>query len=130
MAGLAGGLGGIVYFSLSPDASQLSLTQGHILAAVVAGLVLHMHNILPLMAMITIRKGRNFWLYWAESYIIEAVVEGMLLSLGLIAALLATQATKATIVGSSQSNDLSGSNGPETAAPAATAIAATTVANM
>ena len=93
MAALAGGLGGIVYFSLRPEIGGLALTQEHMIAAALAGLVLHVHNILPVMGMITIRKGKGFWLFWAESYLIKAVVEGMLLSLGLIAALLVTQET-------------------------------------
>ena len=93
MAGLAGGLGGIVFFSLRPEIGGLALTQEHMIAAAMAGLVMHIHNILPVVGMITIRKGRGFWLFWAESYMIEAVVEGMLLSLGLIAALLVIQQT-------------------------------------
>ncbi len=93
MAALAGGLGGIVFFSLRPEIGGLALTQEHMIAAAMAGLVMHVHNILPVVGMITIRKGRGFWLFWAESYMIEAVVEGMLLSLGLIAALLVTQQT-------------------------------------
>lgn len=93
MAALAGGLGGIIFFSLKPEIGVLALTQEHMIAAAMAGLVMHIHNILPVVGMITIRKGRGFWLFWAESYMIEAVVEGMLLSLGLIAALLVTQQT-------------------------------------
>lgn len=93
MAALAGGLGGIVFFALRPEGTSLALTQGHMVAAGLAGLVLHLHNILPVVGMVTLRKGRRFWLFWADSYVLEAVVEGMLLSLGLVAALIAVQAT-------------------------------------
>jgi hypothetical protein len=93
MAALAGGLGGIVFFALRPEGASLALTQGHMVAAGLAGLVLHLHNILPVVGMVTLRKGKRFWLFWADSYVLEAVVEGMLLSLGLVAALIAVQAT-------------------------------------
>ncbi len=93
MAATAGGLGGIVFFSLRPEGASLALTQGHMIAAGLAGLVLHLHNILPVVGMVTLRKGKRFWLFWADSYVLEAVVEGVLLSLGLFAALLAVQAS-------------------------------------
>ncbi|MCI0439861.1 MAG: hypothetical protein L0177_12125 [Chloroflexi bacterium] len=92
MAGMAGALGGIVYASLRPEGAVLAITQGHIIAAALAGLVLHLHNIIPVVGMITLRKGRRFWLFWAESYLLEATVEGILFSLGLLGALLAMQA--------------------------------------
>ena len=63
------------------------------IAAALAGLVLHLHNIVPVLGMITLRKGRSFWASWGESYALEIFVEGMLLSLGLLAALLVVQAT-------------------------------------
>lgn len=93
MASVAAGLGGIVFFSMRPEGAVLAVTQGHMIAAGLAGLVLHAANILPVVGMVTLRKGARFWLFWADAYVLEAVVEGMLISLGLIAALLTVQAS-------------------------------------
>ena len=90
---LTGAVAGIVYFSLRPEGASLALTQGHIVAALLAGLVLHLQSILPVVGIVTIRKGVKFWRFWAESYLVDSVVDGMLLSLGLIAAVVTVQAS-------------------------------------
>ena len=88
---LATGLAGIVFMALSPQ-SAFSLTQGHMLAAGAAGLTLYSANLLLVGGMLTLRKGMGYWAQWKNTFAFEAVQEGGLLSVGLMGALLASQA--------------------------------------
>ncbi len=88
---LAAGLAGIVFMSLSPQGA-FSLTQGHMLAAGAAGLTLYSANLLLVGGMLTLRKGMEYWAQWKDTFAFEAIQEGGLLSVGLMGALLVTQA--------------------------------------
>ena len=63
-----------------------------LLAAGAAGMALHACNVILVIGMVVLRKGRSFWTSWKETYAFEAVQEGGLLTLGLVAALMAAQA--------------------------------------
>jgi signal transduction histidine kinase len=80
------GLAGIVFWSLSPDTADQLFTPGGVVAAVSAGLVLHIANLLLVAAMVTIRKGLAFWRRWKETWAFDSIQEGGLLILALIGA--------------------------------------------
>ena len=88
----AGGIAAIVFFMLRPEASGLSLTPGLVFAAAVAGMVLHLGNLSLLLGMITLIKGKAFWGMWRRAWSIDAIQEGALIALGLVAALVMDQA--------------------------------------
>ena len=91
VAGMAAAAGGIVFLSLTPEGSVISLTANSVSAGVAAGAVLHAVNVLGISAMVTVRKGHGFWKIWAQPYALEAVQEGAMLALGLLAAVLIVQ---------------------------------------
>ena len=90
--GLIAGLAGIVFWSLQPDATGNLFDPGVALAAAVAGLVVFITDKSLLLVMITLVKGRAFWRRWMESWTYEAVLDGSMLVLGLMGALLVTSA--------------------------------------
>jgi signal transduction histidine kinase len=87
---IMGVLAGIVFWSLRPEVASGLFTPGLALAAAAAGLVIHAANLSILFGMITLVKGRGFWQRWREAWVFEAVLEGSLLTLGLIGAQLVT----------------------------------------
>ena len=89
---IAGGLAGLVFFMLRPDAGAFTLTPGLALAAGAAGLALHSSNLMLLFGMITIIKGSAFWQAWKDAWTLDAIQEGALISLGLVGALVTAQA--------------------------------------
>ena len=78
---IAGGLAGLVFFMLRPDAGAFTLTPGLALAAAAAGLALHFSNLMLLFGMITIIKGSAFWQAWKDAWTLDAIQEGALISL-------------------------------------------------
>jgi len=92
VAGLAAAGGGMVFFALGPDGMGITLSATSVLAAVAAGATVHATNVLAVSAMVTIRKGHVFWKIWGRPYAIEALQEGAMLALGLLAAVLIAQA--------------------------------------
>lgn len=88
VAGLSAAAGGMVFFALRPDGAAISLTAGSVSAAIAAGAALHVSNVFLVSAMVTIRKGAGFWKIWGQAYALEAVQEGAMLALGLLAAVL------------------------------------------
>jgi len=91
VAGLAAVAGGMVFFTIRPDGALIALTGSAIVAGIVAGAALHATNILAVSAMVTVRKGSGFWKIWAQPYALEAIQEGAMLALGLLAAVLIAQ---------------------------------------
>ena len=88
----AGVLAGAALFSLRPGGDPLEFTASHLLAAGASGLVLQSTNVLLVVGMVTLRKGLGFWRLWKDTYAFEVVQEAGLLTVGLIAALLYTEA--------------------------------------
>ena len=86
IGGAVGGLAGIVFFILSPEPGSITLTPGLALAAGAAAIVLHAANVLLMFGMVTLLKGMAFWAMWKEAWIIDAIQEGALISLGLAGA--------------------------------------------
>ncbi len=91
VAGLAAVAGGMVFFAIRPDGALISLTAGAVGAGIAAGAVLHATNVVAVSAMVTLRKGHGFWKIWGQPYALEAVQEGAMLALGLLAAILIAQ---------------------------------------
>ncbi len=91
-------LAGVVLFTLKPQAEALQFTGSHMLAAGASGLALHATNLLLVIGLVTLRKGLSFWKSWTQTYTFEAVQEGGLLTLGLIAAVLYTEAAWSLIL--------------------------------
>jgi signal transduction histidine kinase len=89
---IAGGVAGIVFYMLRPDAIGLALTPGLALAAAAAGLVLHVTNLSILFGIMTMVKGLAFWQTWRSAWALDAVQEAALIALGLAGALVAAQA--------------------------------------
>jgi signal transduction histidine kinase len=94
---LATGLGGIVFFALKPD-GVLTLSAGSLLASGASGFTLLITNLVLVDAMVTLRKGMAYWKQWREAFTFESLQEGGLLPVGLIAALLASQAWWAPLI--------------------------------
>ena len=90
--GLASGAASMVWYSLRPEHAVLQLTSAEMLAAGAAGLTLLVFDVVSVIGMVTIRSKVQFWTTWRGLYAFEAVQEGGQLALGLIAALLVTQA--------------------------------------
>ena len=91
VSAVAGGLAATVFFALGPQTGGIALTWGEMLAAGAAGAVLHVTNLVLVSGMVTLRKGWSFWRPWDAAYSFEAIQEGGLLTLGLLAALLVSQ---------------------------------------
>lgn len=85
VSGLVGVLAGTVFWGLRPEAAAV-FSPGVVLAAALAGLVLHVSDLSLLFGMITIVKGRNVLQRWREAWAFEAVQEGSLLIMGLVGA--------------------------------------------
>ncbi len=92
VSAVAAGLAGIVFFSLKAEEAPLALTHQQMLAAAAAGLTLHVTNIMLVAGMLTLRKGRDFWRSWKDTFVFEAIQEGGLLTVGAIASLLVLEA--------------------------------------
>ena len=95
---VAGGLAAIAFHTMRPEATGLFLTPGLALAAGVAGVALHATNLLLLFGMITLIKGGAFWRTWKDAWTLDAVQEAALLALGLVGALVMSQAAWGLIV--------------------------------
>ncbi len=85
VSGLVGVLAGTVFWGLRPEAAGI-FSPGVVLAAALAGLVLHVSDLSLLFGMITIVKGHNVMQRWREAWAFEAVLEGSLLIMGLVGA--------------------------------------------
>ncbi len=91
-AALSAALAGIVFSLLTPGSESLALTPSLALAALAAGLTLHVTNLFLLMGMVTLLKGVAYWKAWKDAWKVDAVQEGALIALGLIGALVTSQA--------------------------------------
>ena len=86
-------LGGVVFRAALPAGGAFSLSEAITISiAMVAGLALHVSNLALVAGLITIRKGKAFWIAWKETWAIDLVQEGGALVLGAAGALLAAQA--------------------------------------
>ncbi len=95
---LAAVIGGITFYTLSPGVSLFELTQGHMLAAGASGAAVYVTNFSMVVGMVTIRKGMVFWSQWRDTFALEAIQEGGLLSIGLISVILISLAWWAPIL--------------------------------
>ena len=96
---LATGAAAIVFISLRPDAAVLTLTAGQMLAAAAAGLTILTVNLVLVDIMAVVRRGWEFLNHWKVNYyLVEAPQELGFLSIGLIGALLASQASWGPVV--------------------------------
>ena len=89
---LAGVSAGMVLFGLSPQGPSVALTMGAMIPAVGAGIALFATNLVLVDSMVTLRKGLGFWKDWKNTFVLETLQEGGLLPVGLLGALLLTQA--------------------------------------
>ena len=78
--------GGIVFWSFQGGPGATLFTPETVVAAVAAGLVVHVADISLLFGMITLVKGHNFLQRWREVWLFESVLASSLLILGLIGA--------------------------------------------
>ena len=83
---------GMVLFALSPQGPSVALTMGAMIPAVGAGIALFATNLVLVDSMVTLRKGLGFWKDWKNTFVLETLQEGGLLPVGLLGALLLTQA--------------------------------------
>ena len=70
----------------------MALTMGAMIPAVGAGIALFATNLVLVDSMVTLRKGLGFWKDWKNTFVLETLQEGGLLPVGLLGALLLTQA--------------------------------------
>ncbi|MCH8825873.1 MAG: HAMP domain-containing histidine kinase [Chloroflexi bacterium] len=95
----ATGVAAIVFISLRPEAAVLSLTAGQMLAAGAAGMTILTLNLVLVDIMAIVRRGWEYLNHWKFNYyLVEAPQELGFLTIGLIGALLATQAAWGPVV--------------------------------
>ena len=86
-------LGGIVFRSLTVASVEFIQLQFRvIMAALAAGVSLHVANLSLVAGVVTIRKGRAFWSTWKTTWDMDVVQEAGILTIGFLAALLANEA--------------------------------------
>lgn len=96
--GVAAGLAGIAWYGLGQNASTIAVTPIPMLVAGAAGLIQHAINVALVLGMLAIRKGIGFIKSWSSTYVFEVIQEGGLLTLGLIGAILVTEAWWAIVM--------------------------------
>ncbi len=86
LSGVTAASAGIVFWATRPELTGAMFTPDMVLAAALAGLVVHVTNLCPLFGLLTLLKGQSFWNRWRQTWVFEMILEGSLLILGLIGA--------------------------------------------